>query len=61
MINRFLILDEILCDEYDELLMLDEIFYDEYDGLLADFLCLVILGKLRSNRYSVGFSSKLWT
>ena len=61
MIDGFLILDEILYDEYDGLLMLSEIFYDEYDGLLADFLCLVILGKLQSSRYTVEFSSKLWT
>ena len=56
-----LMLDEILCDEYDGLLMLDEIFYDEYDGLLADFPCLAISGKFRSRHYAVRFLSKSWT
>ena len=44
MIDGTLMLDEILCDEYDELLMLDEIFYDGYEMKINSywlkFLCL---------------------
>ena len=61
MIDGFLMLNEMLYDEYDGLLMLDEIFYHEYDGLLAYFPYLAILWKFQSSRYATGFSSKLWT